>query len=269
MNKRQLEKELNRITRQEYAMLLRSKHKKAAPMESLVGNKVPEGLADTLDAAFEKAFKVVFDKGTAVINMTFNEKKINQAEDSGRESQRRWIADMALTSVEGAGLGLLGIGIPDIPVFTGMILRSVYQTALCYNFDYNSTKEQIFILKVIEAALARGEAVEPLNQQVDAFMQAIDNDEMVFFGLVNEQIERTAKALSNEVLYMKFIQTVPIIGAAGGMYNPFCLHKVKNYADLKYQKREVMKKIIDLEKKEREKLEENTDWNTQKTEENI
>ena len=180
---RQLEKELNRITRQEYAMVLRSKNKRAAPMESLIGNKVPEGLADTLDAAFEKAFKVVFDKGTSVINMTFNEKKINEAEDSGKESQRRWIADKALTSVEGAGLGLLGIGLPDIPVFTGMVLRSVYQTALCYNFDYNSTKEQIFILKVIEAALARGEDAEQRNREVDSFMQAIDNDEMVFFGL--------------------------------------------------------------------------------------
>lgn len=37
-----------------------------------------------------------------------------------------------ISGVEGVGLGLLGIGLPDIPLFTAVILKSVYEIALSY-----------------------------------------------------------------------------------------------------------------------------------------
>ena len=39
------------------------------------------------------------------------------------------------SAAAGIGMGLLGIGIPDIPLLTGMMLRSIYETALHYGFS--------------------------------------------------------------------------------------------------------------------------------------
>ena len=40
-------------------------------------------------------------------------------------------------------MGVLGIGLPDIPVFTGMILKNIYETALQYGYSYESREENI------------------------------------------------------------------------------------------------------------------------------
>ena len=42
-------------------------------------------------------------------------------------------------------MGVLGIGLPDIPVFTGMILKNIYETALQYGYSYESREEKYFI----------------------------------------------------------------------------------------------------------------------------
>lgn len=77
-------------------------------------------------------------------------------------------------------MGVLGIGLPDIPVFTGMIPEG-YQE--------------------------------------------------------KEQIEQTAGALSKELLYMKFLQGIPVPGAVGGAYNAIYMKRIAEYAGLKYRHR--------------------------------
>ena len=44
-------------------------------------------------------------------------------------------ANMMITGVEGIGLGLVGAGLPDIPLFVAMLLKSVYEVALSYGYD--------------------------------------------------------------------------------------------------------------------------------------
>lgn len=57
----------------------------------------------------------------------------------------------------GLGLGVLGIGLPDIALFTGLMLKSVYETALSFGFEYDSEEEKKFILRLIAGAMAYGE----------------------------------------------------------------------------------------------------------------
>ena len=38
--------------------------------------------------------------------------------------------NMAVSCVSGVGLGFVGVGIPDIPIFTASIFKSIYETAL-------------------------------------------------------------------------------------------------------------------------------------------
>lgn len=64
--------------------------------------------------------------------------------------------NLLLSGVSGIGMGVLGIGLPDIPVFTGMILKNIYETALQYGYSYESREEKYFILLLIRGAVSYG-----------------------------------------------------------------------------------------------------------------
>ena len=51
------------------------------------------------------------------------------------------------------------------------------------------------------------------------------------------QIDQTSATMSGELLYLKFLQGIPIVGAVGGAYNTVYLQKVLRYAKLKYHRR--------------------------------
>lgn len=243
LDEKELRKDLRRVRHREKEILSRRRFARGSSLESVLNKYVPDSLEKTLDSAFREAFRLIFDKGTAVISKTFNEDRIRQSGGSAAESQRQWAADMIMTSVEGTGLGLVGVGLPDIPMFTGMLLRSIYQTAASYGYPYDTKTEQVFILKLIEAALARGKEVEELNSEVDALMRRIDTEGYDYYGSMNGFIEKTSKALSDEMLYLKFVQTIPVVGVVGGLSNPVYLNRVKNYADVKYRKRRLLTRL--------------------------
>lgn len=243
MNEKEIRKELRRIRNREAELLLKYKYGKRISLESILNKYLPDTLEETLDSAFREAFKVVFAKGSSIINKTFNEKKLRESKGTDAEAQMLWAKDMLLTGVEGTGLGLLGVGLPDIPVFTAMLLRTIYQTALSYQFEYTTKTEQVFILHLIEAALARGKKSEELSSRLDEFMREIDEDGFEYYGSINDQIAVTSKAMSDEMLYLKFVQTIPVVGVAGGLSNPIYLNRIKSYADVKYRKRRLLIKL--------------------------
>ena len=144
--------------------------------------------------------------------------------------------NLLLSTVEGVGFGVFGVGIPDIPVFTGVILKSIYEIAMSYGFSYESEEEQIFILKLISTALLKGEEFEKSNNQINSeidmkLIAVISDDEK------QKQIVQTAEILSEALLYMKFLQGIPVVGVAGGFADTVYLKKITDYADLKYKRR--------------------------------
>ena len=50
-------------------------------------------------------------------------------------------------------------------------------------------------------------------------------------------IRAAARKLSQAVVYGKFLQNIPVAGAAGGAKDAVCLRRVQQYAAIKYQKR--------------------------------
>ena len=54
---------------------------------------------------------------------------------------------------------------------------------------------------------------------------------------VDGSIRETAGCLSKELLYMKFLQGIPIVGAAGGAYDAVYMQKIVKYAEMKYRRR--------------------------------
>ncbi len=224
---------------------------------------IPEKLNATLDAAFSKAFALVFEKGTGIIEKTYNKEKkqVDYMVDAyatevkaDKRSVKRFTkrakaskaTNMMITGVEGIGLGLVGAGLPDIPLFVAMLLKSVYEVALSYGYDYESDGEKAFILKIIEVAMYDDEAFIEGNRSLNRLIEEIvgDGDTLEHYEVDKEgQIARTAKALSKEMLYTKFLQGQMIIGVAGGIFNPIYINRITDYAVLKYRRRFLTSKV--------------------------
>ena len=58
------QKEWEALCKREMAFLERRRLKKETALNQMLAQKVPEKLQHTLDAAFEKAFLLIFEKGT-------------------------------------------------------------------------------------------------------------------------------------------------------------------------------------------------------------
>lgn len=224
-------------------------------------DKVPDKIRINLEKAFCVAFATVFGKGTGIIEKSYDRQKILdnlqiqnyafqvRADRKSLKQVRNGIAhknlgNMAAATVEGVGLGALGIGLPDIVIFTGVLLRGVYETALHYGFGYGTPKEQYFILKLMETAMEKGDAWREGNEEIDRLIIEMaeeeaypDSEADVTEEDVAEQIRHTSDAFAADMLILKFVQGIPIVGILGGCGNPVYYNKVMKYAQMKYQRR--------------------------------
>ena len=217
-------------------------------------------MQSTLNKAFSKAFETVFDKGTDVIEKTYkkeeleNNYKINEFANEvrqnkkslkafGKKAQSSKNVNILLSGVSGMGMGFAGVGIPDIPVFTGMVLKSIYEIALNYGYEYETEGERRFILMIIQGAVSYGEGIIEIDEAIDHYIANVevpeDYDEKV-------QILQTAESLSKELLYMKFIQGIPIVGVTGGISDAVCISRIGTYAAYKYERRRLLTQKQDL-----------------------
>lgn len=222
---------------------------------------VPDGMQDKLDAAFVKAFQLVFEKGTGIIEKTYDKQKRQEdyeiaeyaasvREDRKhvrafrREAGSRARQNLLLSSVEGIGLGLLGVGLPDIPLFVSVVLKTLYEISLSFGYDYDRMEERLFQLRLIETALHDGSDMQRRDGEMDEMCRSMrgakrraPEDTERLAGRLDEQLRRTAKALADDMLYAKFLQGVPVVGAVGGATDVTVLKRISDYAMLKYRRR--------------------------------
>ena len=66
------EQEWAETLRKEKAYLQKNLRKKDSALNRTLEEHIPDTLQDTLDAAFAKAFALIFEKGTGVIERTYN-----------------------------------------------------------------------------------------------------------------------------------------------------------------------------------------------------
>ena len=57
-----------------------------------------------------------------------------------------------------------------------------------------------------------------------------------------EQLRHTSDAFAMDMLLMKFIQGLPVVGIVGGLANPVYYQRILNYVKLKYRKRYLLTK---------------------------
>lgn len=245
------QKEWDKYIKKETKYIEKQQTKKESVLNQKLEEKVPDKLQETLDIAFAKAFHVIFEKGTGVIEKTYRKEDIkknyliNELTNELKQDRKSIRAfsknakgsgtkNLVMSGAAGIGMGILGIGIPDIPVFTGMILKSIYEIAMHYGYSYEAEEEQYFILLLIQGAVTHGEEMLAVDKEIN---QYITSSIWVQEKAKEEMIQKTASYLSKELLYMKFLQGIPVVGAVGGAYDVVYLKQITAYANLKYERR--------------------------------
>lgn len=252
--------EWEKVLKQEKQFIEKRIEKKPFLLNQKLEEKIPEKLEETLECVFEKAFTLVFNKGTSIIEKTYkrdeiekiykvqqfevelrkNKKSLNAMK---KEAIKTGIGNLMLSGASGVGMGILGIGLPDVPIFIAILLKNIYEIALHYGFKYDTEDEQYFILLVIEGANSYGEHLKQINNEINHYCQW---GEFNAKFLLQEQIKKIAKTLSGELLYMKFLQGIPIVGAVGGAYDIVYLQRVNEYVKLKYQYRYLFNQKVSM-----------------------
>lgn len=104
---------------------------------------------------------------------------------------------------------------------------------------YESRQEQLLILKMMQTALSSGENWVRRNTEVDEMLafETVDITEDEF----KQQEKDTASVFAMDMLLLKFIQGLPVVGIIGGAANPVYYKKIMNYVQLKYRKRYLLK----------------------------
>lgn len=245
------EKELKKLQKQELAFLNKYSEKDESKLNRLIEDKVPDKLQHTLEIAFIKAFTCVFEKGTTAIEKTYQKNRILEDFDvnlyaaNRKNTKKEWKTfskqsmgsankNLIVTGASGVGLGILGVGIPDIVLFLALQLRSIYEIALHYGYTYEEEQEKRLILLLICGAVSYGEEQKAIDNEINHFIEC-----GAFAGQkeLSTCIEEAASYLSKELLYMKFLQSIPVVGAVGGMYDALYMKRINQYAELKYRRR--------------------------------
>lgn len=256
--KKILQKELLRVERQEQSLRREALRAKPPAWKAALEQKVPEKIRTGLESGFRKGFAIVFTSGRPIIEKSYRKEELKASHavydyamqmKGGRKEWRQlrrdvkradWL-NLAATAAEGMGLGALGIGLPDIVLFLGMLLRGIYETALHYGFNYEDRREQLLILKMMTVALSTGEDWERRHNELDTLLK--EELQEVPEDIFLDQINQTSSVFAVELLALKFIQGLPVVGILGGAANPMYYARVLKYVRCQYEKRYLQKQL--------------------------
>ncbi len=230
IKKTPIEKELDRIAHREARLAKQALHHQPARWKESLEQKIPPRVYTNLQTAFCKAFELIFEKGTGLIEKTYSRNELEldfQIHDyavalkGGTRELRELKTDinrgnfinMAVSAVEG----------------------------IQYGFSYDTPREKLFILKLLETAMLKGEAWITCNAEADSYF--VPNGVWLETKF-QEQVKRTADAFAVDMLLAKFVQGIPVAGILGGISNPVYYRRILYYVQLKYQKRYLLQKSL-------------------------
>lgn len=221
-----LEKELAAVEKREKKLLAGGLKK--GKVKQAVYDKVPEKVGGLLEAAFSKAFKTVFINGTPLSERTFdkegaglefeardyivdragNKKSLRRLDKQAKKDSK---INHAATTAAGFGLGFLGLGLPDIPLMVGTILRASTRSPSGTAWTIAARRRSAISWRLICTALSDGDERSVYNRKLDSMEYG--------GGTLAGEIASTARMLSDALLVEKFVQGLPVVGVVGGAVN--------------------------------------------------
>ena len=239
--------------------------RKASPDRGVSGRvreKIPEKAMDSLESAFEKGFTLLFTKGDGIIEKMGGIGKAREdyahyaaslnrmiyadtikAMDKAAGSRTR--VTKGTTTMEGSALGVFGMGLPDIPIFLAMLLKTAYEIGAGYGFDYRRPEEKRYALSLLNAIFTKGEEAVRYSSECDAIGDLIDREEPLDDTIYESDIREVSQILATDLLVAKFVQGFTFIGVIGGPLNYTMVHKVAKVAKIKYRKRFLNRLLLD------------------------
>lgn len=256
-----LEKELAAVERKERKLEEAAQTARDPGWKTQLESRIPEKVYSGLESAFVKGFSLVFQQGrslierscgTETIRADFEVRDFAARRKGGRKELRQMAAgarrkdfqNLTVTTLEGIGLGALGVGMPDIVLFLGNLLKGIYETALNYGFSFDEPREQMLILLMMQTALTTGESRSAKNTEVEEVLR--QEPEEVSEEMLQNRLRETASAFAMDMLLLKFIQGLPVVGILGGAANPVYYSRVMKYVQLKYRKRYLLDRYTQL-----------------------
>jgi len=253
-----MRRELLKIQTEEQKLRKKAETAKPADWKKALEKKIPEKVYTGLEGAFCTGFSLVFRHGRRLIELTYKKEELQQEhilrdravqreasrldfKQMQKNVRKAGMKNMAATTAEGVALGALGVGMPDVVLFLATLLKGVYETALHYGFAYETPEEQYLILRMLSASLKTGRAWIREDEKVDELLRA--DAVAVSEEVLKEQIRKTASAFAVDMLVLKFIQGMPVVGFLGGAANPVYYRKVMEYVQRKYRKRYLLKQL--------------------------
>lgn len=218
-----------KIERKERRYLQKYAKKKEPWIEQKFAQKVPKKLQSTLASAFIKAFDLIFSKGVSWIEKTYDKDTFQQTTWKRNHKNTKRIAKHHIlgAGISGVGLGLLGIGLPDIFLYTALLFRNLYQIALQNGFSYETSQEKIFILLLLQGTFCSGDELFNVYHKLNHRQHL----------KLEEEIKCTASMISHTLLTLKFVQGIPLVGSATGVYDALYMRRLSEYAQIQYEKR--------------------------------
>ena len=155
-------KEAKLLEPQEPSFLSRKAQELVSPLKEKVEEKIPQKAVDKsvemLQAAFEKSFDLVLEKGSDLIGKTCSEQKLLEQYEAfankplsnwelsklGAKAAARASANMVFSTVQGGLMGVFGIGLPDVPIFLAAVFKTLFEISLRFGYPYNTRQEQLY-----------------------------------------------------------------------------------------------------------------------------
>lgn len=230
-------------------------------LNAKVREKAPKKIMDKVQMALEKGFVLIFTKGTPAIEKIggLKKKKIKaeinlESFDKGislgaigrvdSEAAGTAMTNKEITSVEGGIMGLFGWGPQDAPVFLGVIVKSIYEVAVSYGFDYSSNEEKRYIISLINAALAQPFDKITKSDECDKVGLEIDLGNGNNEDLSEDELQDAAEKIADEILVLKVLMMIKIVGTFSAATNFKLIKQVTEYAKVKYRQRFLLKLLM-------------------------
>ncbi len=251
MDKKLVDKELLKLSKKEASYLNKHLEKNFSNFEDWINEKTPDKIQDTLHSTISKAFGTIFVKGTPLIEKSYNKSNLDfsnkmnvyaleiapnkkNLKKFSKQAKGTSNKNVIVSGTKSIGLGALGIGMPDIPVFIYMILKGIYEISATYGYDYELDYKRYFILQIIKVVFSYNDQkldnIEQLNDFVYLNIMPVEYSEQ-------DKIDEISLLIANDLIYSKFIQGIPIVGVVGGALDLAFTKLVLDYANIKYQQR--------------------------------
>ncbi|MGI6204204.1 MAG: EcsC family protein [Anaerovoracaceae bacterium] len=216
--------------------------------------KAPQKIMDKVRSALIKGFILIFTKATPAIEAAGGLKKkklkaelnigaldkgislgaIQRVDEAAADTAS---TNKSITSVEGAVMGLFGWGPQDSPIFLAVILKSIYEVAASYGFDYNANEEKRYIIALMNAALADPFEKIALSKKCDEVGLAIDLGNGDSSEIGEEELQEAAEKIADSILILKVLMMIKVAGTFSAVTNYKMVKQVTEYAKVKYRQR--------------------------------